>query len=157
MRQYKDHVTTLLDPLSYIVKDGDPDGAEVHFTVSSIKQQSKKSSVLTSQVAGHNFGGRTDISGRLGRILRQYRVELDGKREARQVMRPLSIYILTDGVWEGGKDAQPPIREIIAVLRKYGYERKQVGIQFISFGNDEEGLRRLDELDSFGKQADVGL
>lgn len=157
MDKYKKHLTTLVDPLVYLVKDGDPDGVEVVFTISTDTRRSKKSSQLTDRVVSRVFKGKTDISDRLGRILREYRVELDRKKLAHQSVRPLSIYILTDGVWEGGKDAQTPIREIVSVLRNYGYDREQVGIQFISFGDDLEGLQRLDELDSFGKQPDVGL
>lgn len=157
MHPYKEHVTTLLSPLVYTVKEGDPDGVEVHFTVSKSMQQSRKSRVLIEEVECHDFEGKTDISKRLGIILRRYRVNLEDKRMAHLSVRPLSIYILTDGVWEGGRDAQTPMREIISVLKQYGYDRKQVGIQFISFGNDDEGLQRMADLDQFGKQPEVGL
>lgn len=157
MNPYKEHVTTLLSPLVYTVKAHDPDGVEVHFTISSSRQQSRKSGVLIDEVERHRFEGKTDISIRLGSILRRYRVELDDHRNRRQSKRAMSIYILTDGVWEGGQDAQTPIRELITVLKQYKYDRKQVGIQFIRFGNDDKGFERLAELDQFGKQPDVGL
>lgn len=38
-----------------------------------------------------------------------------------------------------------------------GLKKGQVGIQFISFGDDEEGLRRLDELDEYNKELRMEL
>lgn len=157
MKPYKEHVTALLGPLIYTVKEYDPDGVEVHFTVSRSTQQSRKSGVLIDEVERHKFEGKTDISIRLGSILRKYRVNIDDHKTKRQSARPMSIYILTNGVWEGGQDAQTPIRDLTMVLKHYGYDRKQLGIQFISFGNDGQGLQRLADLDQFGKQPDVDL
>ncbi|KAL9086936.1 MAG: hypothetical protein Q9159_003897 [Coniocarpon cinnabarinum] len=70
--------------------------------------------------------------------------------------KPLSLYVLTDGRYQQNSELKQPIRNILdTVAEKSGREphwprsRKYVGIQFIQFGHDPEGTRRLDELDKF--------
>jgi hypothetical protein len=58
------------------------------------------------------------------------------------------LYILTDGIWEPNCDAAGPIKNLVNKLNKLDKGRVQVGIQFISFGNNPEALDRLDILDS---------
>ncbi|ROW17218.1 hypothetical protein VPNG_01208 [Cytospora leucostoma] len=66
--------------------------------------------------------------------------------------RPISIYVLTNGVWDSPQStsmcgADGPIRQLIKELKKRNLHRNQVSIQFIRFGNDETGIKRLTYLD----------
>ncbi|KAK4544429.1 hypothetical protein LTR36_004320 [Oleoguttula mirabilis] len=69
MQPYWPHLKELLEPLTYLVKDGDPDGAELHFTISTNSVQSKKSKELITLVDHHQPMGDTDIEHRLGNLL----------------------------------------------------------------------------------------
>lgn len=68
---------------------------------------------------------------------------------------PLSVYVLTDGVWEspdsaGGEYLEDTLKELIEALRSAGCKRVQVGIQFIRFGSHTHGVERLEALDRLG-------
>lgn len=74
---------------------------------------------------------------------------------------PLSLIIFTDGDW--GKDekglasVQGPIKAIVDEFTSRNLDRKQVMVQFVQFGNDddEEVSRRLKSLVAFGR--DLGV
>lgn len=159
MHAYRDRVIELFDPLAYLVKEGDPDGIDLRFAVSPKRKHSEKSSELTDAVKSHKFEGKTDISVPLRSILSGHCQELRARNPAAgsQSIRPISIYVLTDGVWAGGQDAKSPIRETVKVLQEFDLSRKQVGIQFISFGKNKDGLARLAELDDLEQLEDLGM
>jgi hypothetical protein len=64
----------------------------------------------------------------------------------------VSIYILTDGVWQSGPQplcgVEEPIAKIVEKLTEYDSLSSKVGIQFICFGNDPVGTARFGQLDS---------
>ncbi|KAK5121454.1 hypothetical protein LTR85_005287 [Meristemomyces frigidus] len=163
MQRYWPHLRELLEPLTYLVKDGDPDGAELHFTISTKHVQSKRSKDLVALVDSHRPMGDTNIEHRLGNILQEYRGKLRdqtvpaGSSQPGRTVRPATIYVLTDAVWAEGNNAKGIIEETIRVLQSLSCDRKQLGIQFISFGQHLDGLRRLRELDEFGKLPHIGL
>lgn len=74
--------------------------------------------------------------------------------------KPTCIYILTDGVWDSSEAAKNglckadrPIRQLIEELKKRNLERHLVTLQFIRFGNDATGIKRLTSLDNkLGKE-----
>ena len=75
---------------------------------------------------------------------------------------PLSIYVLTDGVWEspgapGGGYLEDTLKDLIEGLRAAGCRRDQIGIQFIRFGSHEYGVQRLEALDRLGTKHDMDL
>lgn len=61
--------------------------------------------------------------------------------------KPLTLYILTDGKYQGNSDLGTPIRNMVNLLEELGKDRYFVGIQFIFFGDDEEAHKRLKALD----------
>ena len=157
MRPYWQTVKNLVGTLAYIVKDCDPDGIELYYTISSDKLiKSTKSSVLIDSLNSTTPSGISDIGIRLSSILNQYKAKLHRTYGAgtsrtsfsRKDIRPLNLYVLTDGVWQPECDAEAPIKELVKKLLELGMDKKKVGIQFISFGDDHLGLRRLDHLDS---------
>jgi hypothetical protein len=76
--------------------------------------------------------------------------------------RALSVYVLTDGVWEspereGGDYLTETIRKLVEQLKEAGCGREQVGVQFIRFGDDSYGKQRLEALDMLSKNLGLGL
>ncbi|KAG7418003.1 Dual specificity mitogen-activated protein kinase kinase 2 [Fusarium oxysporum f. sp. rapae] len=66
--------------------------------------------------------------------------------------RPTSVIILTDGIWEGGgpteeKGVEACITNVIKRMEEKGLGDTAFTFQFLSFGNDPDGLRRLIYLD----------
>ncbi|KAK3331440.1 hypothetical protein B0H66DRAFT_467908, partial [Apodospora peruviana] len=62
---------------------------------------------------------------------------------------PISLVVFTDGIW-GGTGVANPVRKLIELLRDRGIKRTQVMIQFIRFGQDENGARNLSCLAQLG-------
>lgn len=66
---------------------------------------------------------------------------------------PVSLFIFTDGSWGNDRllacGVERPIRKLVDAAKKYG-DRTQVMVQFVRFGDDENGIRCLDYLDKFG-------
>jgi hypothetical protein len=62
--------------------------------------------------------------------------------------RPVTIYVLTDGIWGGSSDIDASMTVLLTDLEKYD---SHSGVQFIRFGSDavrQEHLARIDsELD----------
>ncbi|CAM1504861.1 Fc.00g024520.m01.CDS01 [Cosmosporella sp. VM-42] len=84
----------------------------------------------------------TDMSTTLSKIFDEYK----------NVRRKQTLIILTDGLWEGSNltdDVEKKICAFVAGLKgKLGkLEPRWFSIQFISFGNDEAALNRLQALD----------
>jgi hypothetical protein len=58
-----------------------------------------------------------------------------------------SIYVLTEGKWHGNDDSLCGIPDLIARVTSKMDSRGKLGVQFIQFGKDLVGTRRLRELD----------
>lgn len=69
---------------------------------------------------------------------------------------PISLIVFTDGMWgagpAGGGGVQNPIRRLIEQIQARGLKRTQVMVQFLRFGNEEEGIRNLECLVNFAKE-----
>lgn len=145
-------LTKVFETLSYILKDVDPNGLDLSFTVSpDTLKKTKRTSKLVEMVKSHSnhLKGTTDMNLKLTEILDAYQTELEKPKSffSKPVL-PLNLYILTDGIWEPNCDAAKPIENLVSKLKKLDKGRIQVGIQFISFGNNAAALERLDILDS---------
>lgn len=86
---------------------------------------------------------QTDMAATLSAIFDEYLKDFSKKK---------TLIILTNGLWEGSaltEDVENVILEFIAKLKsKIGsLKRRWFTIQFISYGNDEKALRRLQHLD----------
>jgi hypothetical protein len=160
------HLVAVFEILAYLVKSADPDGIDLLFTMSSEKHNSRKrfpfgknaSSRLTKVVhdkRGH-LQGVCDMSWKLRDILDPYNNSLRNQHHLRKTgnpqaphkdIRPLNLYVLTDGEWSPECDADRVIKSLVGTLAELDCDPKQVGIQFISFGHNEAGLERLKHLD----------
>jgi hypothetical protein len=65
----------------------------------------------------------------------------------KEYVRPVNYYIFTDGRWDLGCEPDSAIKELTELMAELDVEENQVGIQFISFGNDKAGLANLQRLD----------
>jgi hypothetical protein len=160
MDQYWDKVIDVFSILAYIVKESDPDGIDLYFTMSPPRERhnGKRTSKLEKIVRDRKPRGKSDIRVALDSILNDYTGRLGIQKARRRGLarfapqekdlRPLNLYVLTDGVWQDRCDAVPPIRRLVDRLIELNMDEKQIGIQFISFGDDPRGLARLDVLDS---------
>lgn len=150
------HVRDTFEALSYIVKECDPDGFEVEFTGSQRhKYRGRTTTSVVDRVARHTKSGHADMQRRLADILRPKLSKLNDGQDVRNIRspryaRPINLYVLTDGIWAGGNNAKAPILEAIDSLQRGGFGRMKIGISFISFGNDEDGMERLRQLDELG-------
>lgn len=146
--------------LAYMLKKTDDDGMDLYFTIPQDKHNAKTSSELVQKLQGKARRGTSEIGSRLSTILHQYQTYLQdtvpnkkplfgkAKKAKPKGKRALNVYILTDATWQPHSDATEPIASLIAMLKKSVYPRKQVGIQFIRFGNDPDGIDKLEHLDS---------
>lgn len=157
MRPHWKDVAQLLTVLSYMVKGLDRDGLDLHFTMSSRRMNEASSTKLVRHVERAHPGGASDIDLSLDRILNPYLEQLMSNKAPRRnwllprnFARPLNIYVLTDGVWLPDSDGTRSIKAFVAKLHELGIHNpaKQIGIQFIQFGNDRDGAKKLQHLDS---------
>lgn len=97
------------------------------------------------------LSGDVDINNCLTQILGDYGGQLSSRRggilSSSRRPKALIVYVLTTGEWDGNGNAETPIATLIERLNKENCPQKQVGIQFIHFGDSEEGWKRLVHLD----------
>jgi hypothetical protein len=152
MKPHWKRVTRVFEALSYILKDVDPNGLDLSFTISAdTLKKTKRTSKLVEMVKlrSKHLVGTTDMNLKLTEILVTYQTELEKPQGFfGKPILPRNLYILTDGVWEPNCDAAAPIKNLVNKLNKLDKGRVQVGIQFISFGENTAALERLDILDS---------
>jgi hypothetical protein len=153
MKNHWTDVISLFSVLAYIVKNLDDDGLEMYFTVSTDKKTFKDTSKAVSHLEKMSQSTYSNIDSRLQQILGKYQEDLGRSRERRGFLRlrakvkPLSLYVFTDAAWQGC-DATAPIEAMIKKQLQLEFPKEQVSIQFVRFGNDAEGIKRLEHLDS---------
>jgi hypothetical protein len=159
MLTHWDDVQAVFGVLAKIVKSADPDGIDLHFLASDASYNSKRlwggnsSSKLVNHVKRQRqkISGTSNITYRLDSILGPYITSLTNAFSLRRgvSVRPLNLYVLTDGIWEPGCDPSSTIKKLVDKLVEFQYPKdsKQIGIQFISFGNDRDALKKLENLD----------
>lgn len=160
MCKYWQQVRELLDLLAYIVKNDDPDGVDIYFTCPFKKYPSSKTTTaLLEKLNRHkprDSHDISDMSDSLWRIVNEYETYLKQTSYPKRIFptrrsqtaRPLSLYILTDAVWPSSCDVASVVERQVKSLNQHNKMRSQVGIQFIRFGNDPQGIIRLEYLDN---------
>lgn len=144
--EYLPSAIYILEILSFIVEEDDPDGVELHFTNSKHHITSTESARLVALANDLTPGGKTRPETVLRPILESYQKKLEHSLDPTKV-RPLSIYILTDGRWEGlGENPIVLLLPLINTLADFGLPRETVGVQFISFGNQTTLMDQMDEM-----------
>ena len=153
--------------LTYVVKQYDKNGVDLYFTVSRHDHNSTKSSELKSHLPHRPSAAACDMGARLGQILHGYSDKLRNQRNMspprptsnsiffRKKKAPidperlpeLNVYVLTDGLWQEESDVKGPIAALVDTMVECKYPRRQVGIQFIRFGDDPKAIEMLKWLD----------
>ena len=101
----------------------------------------------------------SDVEGPLAKILINYQMRVSRRGVRPMLMggrKPLSLYVMTDGCSDQRSDLKRSIR--IALTAFEAFEKKRhVGIQFIRFGDDPEGISRLEDVDGFLREEEQDL
>jgi len=153
MLEHWSNVCKTFKALTYLVRETGEAKIDLHFTISRrCEKKARKSKDLLPIVQAmedeiRSKDSTTDINFRLNEILEDYKRNLDNNHWWRSKPKPLSLFVLTDGIWEDEVTASEPIKNAVAKLEDLRKDKRQIGIQFISFGNDPEGLQRLEHLD----------
>ena len=157
MREQWPQVKTAFEALSYILKPMAPDGIELYFTVAYDTWRRHNTSELVDLLEKKGLAGETDISYRLGLQLRDYQMKTQptaqmASKKAKKI-RPMSLYLLTDGNWKDTCDPTAAIKEIADHLINADLKSEQLTIQFVSFGQNDAALQRMNDIAS----TDFGL
>lgn len=170
MKKHWDSVIDLFSVFAWHTKSLDSNGLEMYFTVSPRKEKFKNTTRAMAILKSIPQSIPSNIDLSLGKILRNYQGELERQKERKNKNRflsrekdvkPLSLYVFTDGAWEGC-DAVAPVEAMIEKQKELRLPREQIGIQFIRFGDDTRGGERLHYLDSglrekYGKEQYVSV
>ncbi|KAL8793424.1 MAG: hypothetical protein Q9195_004010 [Heterodermia aff. obscurata] len=149
----------LLGLLFYLVKRADPDGVDLHFTSPAKHYYRIKTTTDVLELFDQNkprAQGYCDMSFELSSIVSEYQRTLSNRHAPRSIFgkirsqetRRLSVYTFTDAVWQPRCDVAPVIRSLVKTLNEENLLKQQAGIQFIRFGDSQEGTKRLDDLDN---------
>jgi hypothetical protein len=133
-----------------------PDGTEMFYTVSYDTYQRKDTTELCEFLEKKVTTGVTNISYRLNLQLQAYRMKLFNAKKAKgkkSIVRPMSIYILTNGEWGPGLDPKIAIKDITTYLTSNNQHKGQVTIQFISFAQTPVAMQRVNDV----AKADFGM
>lgn len=158
MFDHWDEATFLLETLVMRAHNQDPDGPDLAFMNDSRElvgqRDAKEFRRAMNKAQPRKDGGvHTNIKKSLERIFHRYLEKVQYTRTKSRVSS-LTIIILTDGLWAGmmnDKDAIIPLIQNFYRQLKDDMEGKlrerQVSIQFVQFGSDQEARERLRRLD----------
>lgn len=158
MLAHRKEARNILEALGYVAKKYDPDGVDMAFTQSSeVVKRSKTTEKLLKAFDKAQFTGKSDMRVRLADIFEEYKRRSSSQQQKisvknvfrrQETQRRLSVYILTNGIWQPGCDVETPIRSMVNYLQGHDKLDKQVGIQFIQFGDDQDVKERFKRLDT---------
>ena len=158
MEPHRDQVEMVLETLWPIVAKHDPDGPDLYITTDMKKLKPKFDYQMLKELKSRPAKDAPDMRHCFAQIIENYQNQfgirniksklLHWKDTPSKGPRKLSLYVLTDGVWQTRTDLQQVIRTLVDHLTEHKLTNKQNGIQFIRFGNDERGIKRLEKLDS---------
>lgn len=160
-------VIQVFETLAYFTKHTDPDGIDLYFTnTKDCHRHHKDRDKMIRILKSMSQEGECNMKRSLARILESWYSSYEksnsftgaiiSKLLRRKAKDGVTIYVLTDGVWQKGPkplcQVEAPIKNIVDKLMQRGVEPDLVGIQFIRFGSSDIGLERFKLLDSGLKQ-----
>ncbi|KAL8879653.1 MAG: hypothetical protein Q9198_002778 [Flavoplaca austrocitrina] len=159
MRPHRKKVEEAVELLATLTQPYDPDGLDLYFSTESTKLRPKTPEKFLKYLRDRPAHGRPDFRQRFATIIEDYRSRFGQPNHSWARLRhpkstpskgplPLSLYVLTDGVWDPKCTLITEVKNLVASLQAHNYRNKYVGIQFIRFGNDREGKKRLKTLDA---------
>lgn len=164
MSSHWNDVVTMIDTLGYILKVADDDGMDLHFTINTRPGKTKSCKTSTElreavekmKPSTMNGVHSSDVGALLSNLLHAYKdtIEKEVKSSWRQsvmgktpCIKKKIIYVLTEGAWQSHSDATAAIRDMVDRLQELRLPRDQIGIQFVQFGHNLLGTRRLTHYD----------
>lgn len=157
MAQYRQEVRRVLELLSALVQPYDPDGLDLYFSTSNARLKPKSNKEMLDIFDEQLFYGIPDFRDRFSTIIQRFQDQLGKKNLFSKIRHPkstpskgprrLSLYVLTDGVWQPKGELVEEMRTLVDQLKRHGLPHKYIGIQFIRFGRDTKGKQRLRTLD----------
>ncbi|KAH7409341.1 hypothetical protein BKA64DRAFT_393873 [Cadophora sp. MPI-SDFR-AT-0126] len=130
-------LTRLVGLLAYIAKSDND--IEMFSNHSQQPLKSKKSTTLVKYLERREFVPISAIVTKLKEVFDAYVIELQKEPS----VKPMSLYVFSDGLWEPLSDVKSPIHDILQYLRHNYMPIGQVAIQFIRFGHS---LSQLDDI-----------
>ncbi|KAF2644780.1 kinase-like protein [Massarina eburnea CBS 473.64] len=177
MKPYWHSVVRVFRALAGIVKHADLDGLDVIFATSLERKHGKKRSELVPIIERRKVAGSCNMKEALQEVFDKFGDQLEAPMAKRRssllrfgtrpptsstapkTKRGLSVYVLTNGVWQQRPPpvcgVEEPIRHMVTKLCRSEKLDTKIGIQFIRFGNDPIGEERLDILDSLSRLQEV--
>ena len=163
MEPHREQVRKVLELLSYLTKDFDPDGLDLYFTTDPEKLKPKNNAQMLKELDCRPAHGYPDMRERFAAITGEYQNRFGKRNKFSKIRHPnstpwkgprrLSLYVLTDGVWHNKCTLRTEVKTLVEYLIGHKLTNKQIGIQFIRFGNNQTGIDRLKVLDSGLKKA----
>ncbi|PNP86647.1 hypothetical protein FNYG_00037 [Fusarium nygamai] len=152
MRLHKRNVAETARVISYSVKVSDKDGMDLYFASESCHpQKCENSSEVEAKIRNKSpVSGWCNMKKCLGDVME--RVKENGTK-------PTGIYIFTDGIWdpEHEPEVSDVIHESINLLIEKNAKPADLMFQFIQFGRDDIGSKRLKFLDDRCKRTHRGV
>jgi len=165
MKEHWDELCHLFEILCYLVEKPYGHGIDVYFTShgKTCYSESVSRIVELCKKRKRYLRGLTNVAVPLEHILGKYCGALQydralkyegepGKPWSRKTptegKKPLSVYVLTNALWSTNSDPEAAIKMVVDSLTTLGYPSSQVGIQFISFGDNPDTFKQLENFDS---------
>jgi hypothetical protein len=143
MEPHMGRVKKVARVISYVAKTADDNGMELYPASKTADTPliCKTSSQVEKAIGRmETVGGTCDMGACLDNVL--------GKVLVGDKIKPTSIYIYTDGVWERDTNVERVIDGAIDHLYKRGQSSKTLMLQFVQFGDNEHGTEKLRYLDN---------
>lgn len=154
MDRHWNEVQELCSILAYMVKEKNPNGFDLYFTVSQKQYNFKHATELEKVFGKKTLTGETDIKAQLSNIITAFEARLrpptsnnrfQRSPQSHESITPMSLYILTNALWEAHSDPAIPINFLVKKLTQNELHNHHFMIQFIHFGTaGKEVLKRLD-------------
>ena len=158
MKPYRNEVKMVLELLWAMVSKHDPDGADLYITTDMKALKPRTDLRVLQELDSRPARDSPDMRHCFAQIIEKYQNRFGTRNWTSRLLhwsdtpakgpRKLSLYVLTNGVWQTKTDLRQVIRTLVDHLIQHKLTNKQIGIQFIRFGNDERGMQRLERLDS---------
>ncbi|KAH6886201.1 hypothetical protein B0T10DRAFT_78265 [Thelonectria olida] len=161
MRQHWDSVSEACRALQWLCSSGEGDSMDLFFTSDPLmgyqrKKRESLADIARSQPPSGICRMRSSLEVVFDRIITD-KLYHGGQAHGKEGWnrRPTTVFVLTDGVWQPSSKREEnaaagvdlPIKRMMDTLHQQGKNSSYVCVQFIRFGNDDSGTKRLAALD----------
>jgi hypothetical protein len=153
MRPYIDQVAKTARVISYITTVADTGGMDLYFASDPTESQKH----TTSTAVEYAIRSMEFVDGRCSMKICLLNIMEGLFKDGKSGIKPTSVYVYTDGVWEGINDVKSVIRKSISRLIEGKEDPSRIMFQFIQYGNDDQGTARLQELEDECKERHDGV